>query len=518
MKYLLGFLIFISFYASALECKKPEAGSPKQVFCFFSLNSAKEFKTFKDKNKIPLPNNVEVVEFYGEDHKGQSVKERFKTMMQEKVCTSLVISGHHTGFFTGDQSESAQDGLLELDFLEEMSCEPACEDWFSYVKSLFLMGCKTLNAQVRSSDFQCQEFASLADCESARVAMEYDITSTYGHGVLNQAYSSTLDHNTNPLSGQYLKMFPSAGLYGWGRSAPGAGSLSQNSIPNFISFVSELNNPPAGTPEPGVELRSMSTQDFVRALDILNNPSHPVCRKFPLAGLWTKHWDKGTRPTACYLKAPDTGHRKRGCALSRALKNPDDKGTNIQTALSNILDSGPEGIKKNFNHLMSLISPSNQNLLWYPKIKQELKGHRDLKNILLNILKTDDNIGFTRRADYLFFYREMGWREDENQIAKKFLEQVTQAVNSISNRIRKGGDKPTVVTGYKRSALGAVRRNNIGPWLYEQGPQLFTEFLNKYPPEDVKMLCGKDKAFDPSKPPCRPSAPKEENAENLTKS
>ena len=171
--------------------------------------------------------------------KGKSVKERFKAMLKAGECDSLVISGHHTGYFAGKQSTANKedDWKLDLDFIEDLSCEEGCEDWFSNVKSLFLMGCQTVEPK------KMKNTGDSADSETIRItvgAPESHMTKTKMHRQLNQAYSSTLDEN-NRLSHRYLRMFPKSSLYGWGAKAPGGGGRLPKKPAPFYPFSKQFN-------------------------------------------------------------------------------------------------------------------------------------------------------------------------------------------------------------------------------------------------------------------------------------
>ena len=236
------FVLLIGFYsfqagAKTVTCateKKVESGGAgdKPVFCFFSLNNVKEKEKFTKK----YGSDVVVREFYGTKGTSQSVQARFKAMLQTTKCDSLVISGHHTGYFTGKESIAGKnpDWSLDLDFMEDMSCEPGCEDWFSHVKSLFLMGCQTVEP-VKMRDDKIDS----ADSETIRIISKELFTSYGLNQTINQAFSSTLDQNTR-LSHRYLRMFPESSLYGWGAIAPGDQAGSENSLPNFIDRVQSL--------------------------------------------------------------------------------------------------------------------------------------------------------------------------------------------------------------------------------------------------------------------------------------
>ena len=348
----------------------------QKVFCFFSLNNEKEFQYVNSEVKMKHKNeqgkwveetdddfeqrkqmleaarasgSIEIVEYYGADNKDQSVEERFKQMMQEQACDSLVISGHHAEYFTGQQSIGADNWKLDLDFMEEMSCQPGCEDWFANVKSLFLMGCNTVEGQLDSTaakrgvqpeSARCAD-GNTADCKALYVTInnaadsaeeedKYWNLGILSQKILNRAYSSTLDQNTNPLSNRYLKIFPNSSLYGWSQTAPGVGALSRFSIPRFISMVSGLtpeSNPRQRDLKKGIgeDEPEVDVADILKFLDVMNTQIDDLkCREFT-ASQWAKHWDRGTAPTSCYLKDDDTksqyeAYKSQACGLNQGIE------------------------------------------------------------------------------------------------------------------------------------------------------------------------------------------------------
>ena len=218
-------------------CKTPDtADKSKTTFCFFSLNNPTEHTTFEE--KYGQTTGVEIKEFYNTTHAGKPVKERFKEMLKSGECDSLVISGHHTGYFAGKQSihNKNRDWKLDLDFMEELSCEEGCAKWFANVKSLFLMGCQTVK-----SDTRLEKSRQTPDSETIRVAEKYSIIDSKVRSVINQAYSSTLAKD-NPLSHRYLRMFPEASLYGWAGTSMGEKTHSEKIIPDFIQLFGGSSN------------------------------------------------------------------------------------------------------------------------------------------------------------------------------------------------------------------------------------------------------------------------------------
>ena len=565
-----------------MKCAKPSEGtssdkgvaSDKKVFCFFSLNNEKEFQYVNSEVKMKYKNesgkwveetdddfeqrkqmleaarqsgSIEIVEYYGADNKNQSVEERFKQMMKEQACDSLVISGHHAEYFTGQQSIGANNWKLNLDFMEEMSCQPGCEDWFANVKSLFLMGCNTVEGRLDSTtakrsvqpeSARCAE-GNTADCKALYVTIN-NAASSQGEDkdwnlgilsqkILNQAYSSTLDQNTNPLSNRYLKIFPNSSLYGWSQTAPGVGALSRFSIPRFINMVSGLtpDSKPrqrdlkkgVGEGEPEVD-----AADIVRFLDVMNTQIDDLrCREFT-ASQWAGHWDSGTAPTSCYLKDDDTknqyeAYQSQACSLNQTLSEKPTSTDDVQKAVAEILKSGPEGIRRNFNHLMNLIVQYRWSAPpdWYDKVTRTLQENDELRDVLVDNLTTDKNIGITKKADYLYVYKQVygASKETEDkqrhqQVSDAFLDHLTHTYdlafslidNTPESETLTNEDKFILVSEYHQSIQTSIVNNGdheLANWLYthqeknKAGPNRFDTLIKKYEePELTKYLMARD--------------------------
>ena len=425
---------------------------------------------------------VEIKEFYGADKKGQPVKEQFKEMLQNSECDSLIISGHHTGYFAGEQSiGNNSDWKLDLDFMEELSCEPGCADWFANVKSVFLMGCRT----VKTSETLGK--STPVDKQAITVINKNDTPITAGatHMLLNQAYSSTLaEHNT--LNDRYLRMFPQSSLYGWGLTAPGKSNKSHESLPDFIKLVGRLQDQTETTD-------TTDTDDIFNFINFMNS-QHQTCKEYGSVQ-WTDHWKRHKNaakwlPTSCFLNSPEQNtsntakYQQQGCALTQALNQ--NNAEKIKAAVNNILmDEGGEGITANFNRLMSLITnKDNKNQPWYDDVVSQLKNSESLKDAIVTGLSSK-KMGFVRKADHLYFYREMEWQNasTDTQISGKFLEQIQTAFQTgkgiYNPNSRTEGDKFDVETGHQRSIIRSINDNNLGSWLLEKNADEFNNLKTK---------------------------------------
>ena len=474
-----------------------EADDKENIFCFFSLNSPREqVKLSEIYGKV---DGVKVVEFYGEDNAGESVEERYKEMLRKEKCDHIIHSGHSLGYVAGELSisEGNRDWKLDLDFLEDMSCEPGCEEWFSNVKGVFLMGCQTVKTKEEYESEQNKEqyidkFSpdgtkqKTPDSEHIRVGKKYDVKANYSHFLVNQAFSSALDVN-DKLSHRFLGMYPNSSLYGWGDAAPGEGAGSADSLPRFIDWVTAIDNKLDRSEKAPKSIDyTFTPQNIINFIEYMNNQPQPVCKEHTVGTLaWTRHWDAGTLPTACYLSGDQDFKKKlkeyhqQGCDLSRALKSNDGKGDikAIQDSLDEILESG-DSIKANFNRLMSLvIDRRNHKKDWYPAVVDKLKGKEEESNLLRDTLISQiesNRVGFARKSDYLYFYKQMGWTDSVDELSTGFLGQL----ESVFDKAPVNNKKPKFHQSFHLSVLNSIENNGLQSWLYKNGSNAKEAFEN----------------------------------------
>ena len=502
--------------AESFVCKPiTDEDKSKSTFCFFSLNNPKEYTTLKTRYKEdPLEKclqeaqdppdkykceqqfeKIEIKEFYGKAEDGTdkaSVKKRFKEMLKTSECDSLTVSGHHTGYFAGEQSIGGnEDWKLDLDFMEELSCEPDCADWFSNVKSLFLMGCRT----VRTPEALSTEES--ADDHTIRVIGKNSspVKASYIHMIVNQAFSSNLAEH-DMLNDRYLQMFPESSLYGWRKWAPGKDNQSDESLPNFIKLVGNLQEKQNPT----------NTDDIFNFISFMNSQGD-TCKQYG-SRIWANHWSDywerlhettGDKPTTCFLddssKKQFQEYQQIGCNLTQALNSEETDQTKKtdkikKEAVANILKLGEEGIRANFNRLMSLITnKKNKDESWYSEVVNTLKENGALKTTIVNGVKSE-KMGFVRKADYLYFYREMGWENStkDQEISKKFLKQLQKAfddgkkTHNPNNKAE--GDAYKVEKAHQRAIIRSINDNttednNLMEWLFRNNKDEFNKLKDK---------------------------------------
>ncbi|MCY4321966.1 MAG: hypothetical protein OXC37_06170, partial [Bdellovibrionaceae bacterium] len=515
--FLILFLLIYINKGYTANCKEPTPEDKnKSTFCFFSLNNPDEYTELKKRYKDePLKEclkkagqnsqaqrqcqeqfeKVEIKEFYGEVTDGSdkgSVKKRFRKMLETSECDSLIISGHHTGYFAGQQSiGDDEDWKLDLDFMEDLSCEPGCASWFSNVRSLFLMGCRT----VRTPEFLGTEKS--ADAHTIRVIGKNNtpVVNTDSHIATNQAFSSNLAEHDR-LSDRYLMMFPESSLYGWGEIAPGKGNDSHESLPDFIKLV-------GGVPPPG-EDTSTDTGDILNFIQFMNNQEN-TCKKYGSIQ-WANHWKRypgAARwlPTSCFLedsKDQFQEYQKIGCDLTQALnRNKNDPATQkaeVKKAVTQILGLGEDGIRANFNRLMSLITNTdNKNATWYNEIVTTLKNSRELQTAIVSALKSQ-KMGFVRRADYLYFYKEIGWKSTstDKEISSQFLDQLLTAfdegkktynpknISTPNSPNKKDKNAYDIESAHQMAIIRSINDNNLRSWLFNNEQEKFKQLKTKF--------------------------------------
>jgi len=265
----------------------------------------------------------------------------------------------------------------------------------------------------------------------------------------------------------------------------------------------------------GKDEPQLNTQDIVNFLDVMNNqtakPEMDECRKFT-ARQWAKHWDRGTAPTSCYLyndeaKEQYAHYKHNACGLNQALNQAPPSPEDVDTAVKRILGSGPEGIRRNFNHLMNLVVQNKYKEPkpeWYGTIKNSLQQSDSLRDVLKDVLTTDPHIGFKKKADYLYFYKQVygdSTNEDDvkrhQQISTAFLDHLNQAYEQIPSIVdsTKGGkklsslDKAILVSEYHRSIRAGIDNNGddeLAGWLYSYQEKIkgqdnkFDDLIKKY--------------------------------------
>ena len=247
---------------------------------------------------------------------GGEPEESFLKMVENgEKCDGLVISGHHTGAFGGKRA----DGSLGVSFLEKLSCDERYRDWFYNIKALWLQGCRTLGtgeivsiSEEASADYHTDRVGALLDVDHLEQSFSE----------LNIEFSTTLDQD-NPLSSRYLRVFPSANVFGWTKTAPGEVSGSEYSIPFHIAHLAKLMNEEDSFPEEGPLERSWtegSADRYREALSLILNGGEYAENEQCHIEAWV---NQGSLKNISFLGPIQTGEIKNGgvaCSM-RAWQN-----------------------------------------------------------------------------------------------------------------------------------------------------------------------------------------------------
>ena len=231
--------------------------------CYFSLNNEREFQEmdkFTKKLNAYSSHPIRITEYMTSG--GDPEKSFIKMVESGEKCDGLVISGHHTGSFGGKRAM----GSLGIDFLEKLSCDERYRDWFHHIKALWLQGCRTLgtgeivsiNEEV-SADYHTDRVGALLDVDHLEQSL----------ADLNIEFSATLDQD-NPLSSRYLRVFPSATVFGWTKTAPGEVSGSEYSIPFHIAHLARLLDEGDRFPAEGPLDQSWTAESALRYREALS--------------------------------------------------------------------------------------------------------------------------------------------------------------------------------------------------------------------------------------------------------
>lgn len=363
---------------------------------------------------------IVVHEFQGE---GDDPKEAFRNMMQEqKRCDGLVISGHHTGAWGGKRGNS-----LNLDFLEEISCEKEFQDWFSGVNALWLQGCRTLGvgeitSENADSDMMNPEFHT----QRVGDALDEDAL-TQRISDLNMEFSATLDQD-NPLSSRYLRLFPQAKVFGWTKTAPGEGAHSEYSIPFHMAHISKLMKDefPGDPLKP--EFDSKTAGNYLDALSLALsnlNKKDKACEEL-LVKAWKAHGQVGgpapfsfdNPDLQAYSKLSTDGNEflLQMKALECALKNASDEKTALAALRSITKDE--KSIQYGFNSIWAKLKENE--VPYKAAILAELKNNPRISQFLTKKLESKQ-LGLLPKLEYFAFYKEL-YKKADSKLEQAFFD------------------------------------------------------------------------------------------------
>jgi hypothetical protein len=385
---------------------QPTLAAPKNL-CFFSLNNAREYeltKAFLERSKSTVGATVNTMEFHGD---GQNPEATFQAMVEsQQYCDGLVISGHHTGSFGGRRAE----GVLDISFLETLSCDARYEDFFNRVKGVWLQGCRTLGVGPLGAPVENSEELQ-ADYHMQRVGAEAALDGlAQSFAELSLEFSATLDQD-NPLASRYLRVFPAASVFGWTRSSPGERAGSEKSLLYHMAHMSRLTR---GV-EPFDPLRTNSPAVNAGMSESLWNllQGNPADSEFA-ARAWLSHGRVKTPGTG--FDNPDLNAYEpllysplekllAAKALGCDLRNAADQDTTRQV-LDHML-SDPDHVAYNLNVIWEVFRQSGKgDLEQQEALRRQLLGSDPLMDLLHRKLRAPES-GLLMKIEYYSFYRDI---------------------------------------------------------------------------------------------------------------
>jgi len=185
------------------------------------------------------------------DHACQFVK------AHQIECDQLVISGHFSDGFTGDQTNKT----LSLSALERHHCDQDCGGILSQPDEVYLLGCNTLAGKEADSRTPQRYIEVLMEHGESRIDAEMIADGRYGTGNLsNRERMSSVFSNAQQL-------------YGFDSVAP-LGAHIRGSLRSYLQSI-----------DPVTQLESLKAQRLDRELDYLNrgldralSPNYAFCQ------------------------------------------------------------------------------------------------------------------------------------------------------------------------------------------------------------------------------------------------
>lgn len=436
------------------------AGAEEPVrICYFSLNNEKEFvemQKFTARLNKHSSQRIEVVEFVDESKK-MNAEELFTEMCSSGVrCDGLVLSGHHTGSWSGDRAS----GSLSLEHIEKMACDPRCSNWFTNINALWLQGCETLKDEV----------VETADARGRRVGAHrrrHSSGDIQDLAQLQREYSATLDKD-NPLSSRYMRVAPKATIFGWTAIAPGEKWHSEYSIPYHIAHtIKRLRKQRRATNPVKGDINDREALRYTEVmLAILTAPEgEKGCEEAAIKGWYSHgHAARGEpgfiQPEIAAYGALHSSSNQAllDAKLNQCLFMDPSRADEILVAVDKVLED-EAAIGYNFNGIWGLV----QNL------RKDLKkpGHLELYTSLMEKLKhpkiktfMQDNLNDKATAtlvkiDYYAFYRDVSETADPD-VESKLL---AKAEKELLHKPK--ADEALDTLYFKKSVLDSLIKNGL---------------------------------------------------------
>lgn len=486
MKHLLVFGLFLAAPAFAEE--------PMRI-CHFSLNSEDEFHVTE--------------QFVGQLNKASSVPITVKEFMPENTdpnkaflkmvesgerCDGLVISGHHTGSYSGHRAK----GKLSMDYMESLSCNPKYASFFQNLNAAWLQGCRTLGVgEIQADDEQAD-----ADFHTNRVGQVVEADGLpQSFAELNMEFSNTLDQD-NPLASRYLRLFPNAKLFGWTRSAPGEKSRSYMSLLYHMAQTSKRLEAEDKFPFDAPDSTKMSAESAARYANAMLltlsrfSVEQKGCEEIATGG-WQSHGTVDPKgryffdnpDLKSYSSLASTGDKalleakEIDCAL-KAAANAMDAGA--MDAVLKRIAARPEFLRYSFNTIVDL--------------RARLANAKDPKGkataaIILDKMKADPKVldflrgkmasrqvGLTRKIDYYKFYNLLTGKKDEaveKDIQNRAVAELARPLPALDPTAHNPARSRNLAANYRAEVIQALVKNKVA------GPTFYDDILAKEPEADV---------------------------------
>ncbi|MGI9549277.1 MAG: hypothetical protein ACR2M7_04815 [Bdellovibrionales bacterium] len=465
MSYLLVFILFFH-----LAIASETSVSKKPTICQFYLSSEKVTPNEKNLKK----NLEESANIKSYSVKGKELgKEAFKRMIKDTKdngCDGLIISGHHYGDFKDGKKK------LFLKDMEKLSCDDEYKDWFSSIKSLWLLGCNTVNDNYLKTSEELQaEYEGgtvhrnkQVNSEAARIASKGDMDFR-NFNLMQQSYTASINELT-PLSNRYLRMFPHSKIYGFQDAAPlttkekNDGSIEHTDkdssmIYNHINNIVTALNADKIEEDPEVTI--------VEGLNLLLKNE---------GDCYVDSWEKVDSSAKAVDNHDYSKVYKYGCDLIKAkqiLENPKSTDPQKEKARENIIKTlkdinakdaelKDENKSSKYSHLLF----NNIYDTWDLARKKDPELYKQLKTVFKketfsNTLKErieSPSVSSIQKVDFLNFYKEID-NLDPNKKGSFLEKHINDLVNTTNEIFEKTKDRKGLLN--RRSGIEIPKETRV---------------------------------------------------------
>ena len=477
MSYLLVFILFFH-----LAIASETSVSKKPTICQFYLSSEK-VKSNEEGLKKNLKESANIKSY---SVKGKELgKEAFKRMIKDTKdsgCDGLIISGHHYGDFKDGKKK------LFLKDMEKLSCDDEYKDWFSSIKSLWLLGCNTVNDNYLKTSEELQaEYEEggtvhrnkQVNSEAARIASKGDMDFR-NFNLMQQSYTASINELT-PLSNRYLRMFPHSKIYGFQDAAPlttkekNDGSIEHTNkdssmIYNHINNIVTALNADKIEEDPEVTI--------VEGLNLLLKNE---------GDCYVDSWEKVDSSAKAVDNHDYSEVYKYGCDLIKAkqiLENPKSTGPQKEKARENIIKTleeinakdaelKDENKSSKYSHLLfnniydtwDLSRKNSKNSKEDSEFYNKLKGiftKKTFSNTLKERIESP-SVSSIQKVDFLNFYKEIhttDHSEEEKSEKKDYIEKhINDLVNTTNEIFEKTKDRKGLLN--RRSGIEIPKETRV---------------------------------------------------------